>query len=327
MDNSSLIRLLALLIAIAPAMIIFAYFMVMARMSFRAEKLWNAFGCGAVIAFPCVIIAQVFNWLIDLGGGPLALSLKKSLFMAAIPEELLKLGTVLIICWEDLADLHPRKLFMMAIACGCGFACFENIIYVFEQGHWQTTALRRSISAVPGHAFVSALMGYCIYKAVHGRRWWWGLAVIAPIMCHSAYDFFLFAADHLSQIAAPDQDIYWMTWGFICCVVLEGAMAHLVVKKLINNEQTLTLAAEEGEVWQSRLDSIVNSPYFWGSVGGLSLLVAAYFAFDMRDKLGTVDVVLDQGFAVFSLLHALAFLLLMLSQLRRSKQGLIFPNR
>ena len=321
MDENTLTRLTALMISVLPAMVMFAYFMVVARVSFRVEKLWSAFAFGAVIAFPCILLGQFFNWLIDLGTDPLALSLKKSIFMAAIPEELLKLVAVLILCGDELSEIKPRRLFMMAVACGCGFACFENILYVFEVGHWQTTAIQRSLSAVPGHAFVSALMGYCIYRAVHRRAWWWGLVVIVPIACHGAYDFFLFATSNLSQAGYSVRGVYWMTWGFIACVVFEGLMAHIVLQKLIKEEQSDDLPLGEGEEWHSRLDQIANAPFFWAITGGLSLIGTIYFTYDMRGKVGTLEVVFNQGFAVFSLLHALAFLVLMLIQLRRANRG------
>lgn len=322
MEDSSLVRMFALLVAIAPAMIMFAYFMAMARVSFKIDKLWNAFGLGAAIAFPCILLSQTFNWLIDLGPGPYAFSLKNSLFMAAIPEELLKLGAVLLLCWEDLQEIHPRRLFMMAIACGCGFACFENILYVFELGEWQVTAIRRSISAVPGHAFVSAMMGYCIYKAVHGRNLWWAGTIILPIFSHTVYDFFLFAASNLSKVNAPAQEILWITWGFIFFVVLEGSIAHIFLYRLTEAEKASQPNLFEGDPWQGKLDHLVKSPIFWGFIGGMSIIGTGYFAHDMLDKFGTVDLVFDQGFAVFTLLHALAFLMLMLTQIKRHKKSL-----
>jgi RsiW-degrading membrane proteinase PrsW (M82 family) len=321
MDNSSLMRLVALILAVIPAMIMFAYFMVSARVSFKVESLWNAFGFGAVIAFPCIAFSALFEYLIDLGSSPHALSFKKAFFMASLPEEVLKLGTVLMITWQDLDEIHPRRLFMMAIACGCGFACFENIIYIVEHEQWRTVAIQRSISAVPGHAFVSALMGYCIYKAVHSRRWWWGVALIAPIILHGFYDFFLFSAAKLSEIGAPAQEIYLMTWSFICFVIIEGAIAHFVLRRIIKEERAIQQIHDIGDPWQGKLDYIVNSPVFWGIVGAATLMGTMYFALDMVDKFGTLDFVFDQGFSVFTMLHALAFIVLMVTLQKRAKRA------
>ena len=112
-----------------------------------------------------------------------------------------------------------------------------------------------------------------------------------------------------------------MTWGFIACVVFEGLMAHIVLQKLIKEERSDDLPLGEGEEWHSRLDQIANAPFFWATTGGLSLIGTIYFTYDMRGKVGTLEVVFNQGFAVFSLLHALAFLVLMLIQLRRANRG------
>ena len=56
MNDSSIVRLIALIIAVSPALIMFAYFVVTARVSLRVEKLWSAFAFGAAVTIPCALL-------------------------------------------------------------------------------------------------------------------------------------------------------------------------------------------------------------------------------------------------------------------------------
>jgi len=73
-----------------------------------------------------------------------------------------------------------------------GFACLENIFYVFEHG--VKVGFIRAFTAVPAHAIFGILMGYFMGIAKFSNKKFkqniFGL-LIATIF-HGSYDFFLF---------------------------------------------------------------------------------------------------------------------------------------
>ena len=82
-----------------------------------------------------------------------------------------------------------------------GFACFENILYVFENG--MSTAVIRGFLAVPGHFCDGIFMGYYLSMAkvadinrdLFSKRKYIFLSIFVPMMLHGIYDFCLFSGN------------------------------------------------------------------------------------------------------------------------------------
>lgn len=82
-----------------------------------------------------------------------------------------------------------------------GFACFENILYVFENG--MGTAIIRGLLAVPGHFCDGIFMGYYlsmakvydINKNNFSKRKNIFLSLFVPTILHGFYDFCLFSGN------------------------------------------------------------------------------------------------------------------------------------
>ena len=82
-----------------------------------------------------------------------------------------------------------------------GFACFENILYVLENG--MGTAIIRGFLAVPGHFFNGIFMGYYlsmakvsdINKNYSSMRKYKFLSLFVPMILHGIYDFCLFSGN------------------------------------------------------------------------------------------------------------------------------------
>lgn len=82
-----------------------------------------------------------------------------------------------------------------------GFACFENILYVYENG--VGTAIIRGLLAVPGHFCDGIFMGYYLsmakvadinhnYSSMQKYKF---LSLLVPVMLHGVYDFCLFTGN------------------------------------------------------------------------------------------------------------------------------------
>ena len=82
-----------------------------------------------------------------------------------------------------------------------GFACIENVFYVFENGF--LTGVIRALFAVPGHACNGVFMGYYLSMAkfyglnnTHRKRNLF-LSLFVPILLHGFYDYCLFSGNIL----------------------------------------------------------------------------------------------------------------------------------
>lgn len=122
-------------------------------------------------------------------------------FIAAIPEEGLKLLALwLIVRKNPYFDEHFDGI-VYAVSVGLGFATMENIGYVVGGGdNWTTVAICRALLAVPGHYAFAILMGY-YYSVYHftSKSFSNGLMVIlAPVLAHGVYDSFA-----MSSLVSP----------------------------------------------------------------------------------------------------------------------------
>lgn len=103
---------------------------------------------------------------------------------------------------------HAYDAIVYATFVSLGFACIENILYVFTLYDIQT-AIVRAILAVPGHACDGVLMGYFLALAkisaknnnssLSTRNKILSLAV--PMLAHGFYDYFLFASPFVSNFS------------------------------------------------------------------------------------------------------------------------------
>ena len=89
-------------------------------------------------------------------------------------------------------------IIVFSVFASIGFACIENILYVFQSG--LSTAIARAILSIPGHACFGVAMGCYLAKAkiasinnnkvLYGRNIYYSIFV--PTFLHALYDSFIF---------------------------------------------------------------------------------------------------------------------------------------
>jgi RsiW-degrading membrane proteinase PrsW (M82 family) len=83
-----------------------------------------------------------------------------------------------------------------------GFALFENIGYVFENG--MGTAIVRSIISVPGHMLFAIPMGYYLslsrFESGASARYHVFLSLAIPILLHGTFDFILMYSSAMDEL-------------------------------------------------------------------------------------------------------------------------------
>lgn len=117
----------------------------------------------------------------------------------ALVEEFSKWIFVYKVSFNSLNYDQFYDMIVYAAFVSLGFACLENILYVFENG--LSVAFVRALLAVPGHACDGVFMGYYLSQAkiasVHGndssKSHYLRLSLFVPVCLHGFYDYCLFS--------------------------------------------------------------------------------------------------------------------------------------
>lgn len=131
-----------------------------------------------------------------------------SAFMeAGLPEELSKFTFLFLFIWRNKAFDEYMDGIVYAAFVSLGFACIENIMYVFgssaeslESG--VSTGVVRALLSVPGHFLFGVIMGYFFSRAKfnkNGRTINLILSVFCAALAHGIFDWLLMIQDFLSN--------------------------------------------------------------------------------------------------------------------------------
>ncbi len=191
-------QLISLAMAIAPALILLAYY-------YRQDKrkpepkglIFKIFLLGIISIIPAILLELALSALEDfVSWWALLYYLFEAFVVAGICEELIKLWVVTSFAYKNVHFDEVMDGVVYTIVASLGFACMENILYVMDRS-W-TVALLRAFTAVPMHAVCSGMMGYYIGKAKFAsekaeesalmKRGFW-----TAVGIHGLYDFLLFS--------------------------------------------------------------------------------------------------------------------------------------
>jgi RsiW-degrading membrane proteinase PrsW (M82 family) len=195
-----LISLLAVS-AVVPSALLVWYFHARDAYPEPPRVLWTTFGLGVLTVFPILIIGYPLQHAVDLVPDPFASSLLGALFVAAIPEELMKLLVLLGYNMRSRAFDEPMDGIVYGVVASLGFATLENVLFVFGGG--LSVAVSRAFTAVPLHAFVGAIMGYYVGQAWRlpaQRTRYILLGYGFAVLLHMLYDFPLMAMAEVEEV-------------------------------------------------------------------------------------------------------------------------------
>ena len=142
--------------AVVPSALLVWYFHARDAYPEPPRVLWTTFGLGVLTVFPILLIGYPLQHAVALVPNPIASSLLGALFVAAIPEELVKLLVLLGYNMRHRAFDEPMDGIVYGVVASLGFATLENILFVFGGGI--SVAVSRAFTAVPLHAFVGAII-------------------------------------------------------------------------------------------------------------------------------------------------------------------------
>ena len=156
---------------------------------------------GGMIAIPLDIIIVT---MLDLALGEtfLAQTVFFSAFMeAGIPEELCKFIIFMIFIWRDKNFDEYFDGIVYASFIGLGFACVENIEYVFSFG--LSTGVVRALISVPGHFLFGVVLGYCLSMAKfhpEKRGTYMLTGLLLAMTAHGLFDWMLMITQYLNPL-------------------------------------------------------------------------------------------------------------------------------
>jgi len=156
--------------------------------------LWATFGLGVLIVVPVLAVALPTIAFTHGLTHPHATGLASAFLSAAIPEELFKFLVLWVYCARHREFNEPIDGIVYGVAVSLGFATLENVLYVSSGG--LVVAILRAFTAVPGHAFLGAIMGYYVGRARFEPERKGSLVLAAlgiPILLHGLYDYPLLA--------------------------------------------------------------------------------------------------------------------------------------
>ena len=199
-----------LIIAIAPVALLLIYIYNRDVISKEPKSmLLKAFFGGVLCILIDLLLILPFQAIFgdaDSWNGALISAFGSAFFEAGIPEEFSKFLILYFLVWKSKDFDEHFDGIVYATFISLGFACIENILYVFQGG--AGVGIMRAFSAVPGHFFFAVIMGYYFSRAkfdVTHRKSNMIKAIIYPMIIHGIYDMILFL---MEKLGATDDDVY-----------------------------------------------------------------------------------------------------------------------
>ena len=179
--------------AFLPAILLWFYIWKKDTQKEPTSLLVKAVLLGVAIIIPVAILESGIEALIfGVEGKPTSLlgTTTMAFVVAALPEETFKLLALWMVLRKNpYFDEHFDGI-VYAVCVGLGFAAFENIMYVFGEEDWFSTAIVRALLAVPGHYAFAILMGYyySVYHFVDHLPKVAACVLLVPVLAHGTYD-------------------------------------------------------------------------------------------------------------------------------------------
>ncbi|KWW29747.1 MAG: uncharacterized protein AUK63_897 [bacterium P3] len=186
--------------------------------------LMAAFGLGLVSVLPASLLEAGMS--LFQPSDPVAAAFFNGFCVAGLCEELTKLLLLSWLIWRSRYFDEYFDGIVYAVFLSLGFACSENVMYVFGQDTFAAsiaTGSMRALLAVPAHFLFAVIMGYhfALAKFDISRRWRHLFrALLYPLLLHGTYDTLLMLSSALGDIfigglfvAFVIFDIYMWRWG------------------------------------------------------------------------------------------------------------------
>lgn len=227
--------------AVVPSLLLLWYFRSRDVHPEPAGPLLATFVLGILIVIPVLLVGLPIARAVSELTNPWAYGCAEAFLVAAIPEETFKLLVVWRFSARRKAFDEPMDGIVYGVVASLGFATLENVLYVSSGG--LHLALLRALTAVPGHAFLGAIMGAAVgrarFAAERGHLW---AAWTWPVVLHGLYDWPLLTLQGFERqgVVPPAMVQGGLVLATLAVLVLEGRVA-LRLARAFRDEQRAAL--------------------------------------------------------------------------------------
>jgi protease PrsW len=255
-----MIRIVILAAAIAPSLMILHYWTNKVSGSWRSEAVWSAFVLGAVGAIGATVIEIGIGSLGSLSAAPpIVASATKAVFLAAIPEESIKLFVLVAFAEKHVDVRRLQDVIILGLAVSLGFATLENFFYVTTASDWKMVAALRALTSVPGHGLDGLAMGTLLVSArLDGTRGLWAAksVLIMPVLLHAAYDFPLFVIEqHIAKL--------WFGTAWLAVIIFSAIFVIRLFNRVLSRAVAADRTSSPDTELVERMDRLVSG----GAIG------------------------------------------------------------
>lgn len=175
----------------------------------------------------------------------------------ALVEEGFKWIVVKIFGYNNHEFDEIYDIIVYSVFASLGFACIENIVYVFTSGFG--TAIMRAITAVPGHTCFAVAMGYFMSKAkindINKKN---SLAIrnlvlslLVPTLLHTCYDSIVMYA------VSIDSGLY--VGLFYLFIIIMFCICFVIVDRISKVQHNVSLNINNGNIFYQQGNITMNT--------------------------------------------------------------------
>lgn len=188
-------------LAVLPVILILRYVYRKDEEKEPLRKLIITFVVGCLCVIPAGLQEEVL--MLFSPSTPILKGLYDGFVVAGFSEEFWKLILLSLVIWRSVEFNEYFDGIVYAVFLSMGFACVENISYVFSSTDLATsfsTAVVRALVSVPGHFLFAVAMGYYFSlakfdpakRSIHLTK-----ALIYPFLLHGTFDAILMVSENL----------------------------------------------------------------------------------------------------------------------------------
>ncbi|MBQ0016724.1 MAG: PrsW family intramembrane metalloprotease [Bacteroidales bacterium] len=163
------------------------------------SKLLVTFCVGCFSVIPAAIMEMKLSFFAPKG--LIMAAAFEGYVVAGFSEELCKLILLMLIVWRSRHFDEYFDGIVYAVFLSMGFACVENITYVFGNDTWLgaiSTGTLRAFLSVPGHFLFAVAMGYYValakFDPKHRKKHLFH-ALLYPVILHGTFDAIIMISD------------------------------------------------------------------------------------------------------------------------------------
>lgn len=197
---------------------------------------------GAFMTIPAGYAEDVLGNILEMFvSGGVIYSILHNFIVVAMVEELCKYLVLKRVTWKSAEFDYAFDAMVYAVVTSLGFACLENILYVFSFG--LEVALLRAVTSIPMHAVFGVFMGagYAVGKlhSTHGHELRASVSrrrgVLVAVLAHGTYDF----------CASSDSVLSFV--GFLAVTIILDILAYRKVVRMSREDRPVLDDGEDAE--------------------------------------------------------------------------------